>query len=913
LSENACSPHREQAALASRSITSGRAVAYQDLLLKVTPPRVPRNLVPRARLTTQADALRDAAILMVQAPAGFGKTSLLAQWRKEVQSMGVAVAWLSAQTRDDPHRLVQCVALAVRVASGRASFGQAAIEFDGDDPLEHVTVFMAELAQSALDVVLIVDEAEKLPAASRDTLLYLLRQAPSNLRTVIAARPEWRIDLDDLIAYGQCVVVDPALMRFDLDETLQLVQARAGARVDRSIAARLHALTEGWALGLQLALSVVLRSGDASAGVTGMALLGSEMQGQLVALLLANLATEDRDFLVRIAILDHLHPDLCRVVTDDADASDRLARLSLETPVFVSAEGGVWRRMHAVVRDALREHFGTLPAEQRQHAHARAAGWLADQGFLDAAARHALAAGQHQVAYDLAERSLYESLMQRGRQGAVLTWLEDMPADELDRRPRLLLAVAWTLASSERHAEAERYVQRILALPDVGDAVRRECALILSGAAVFADDMDRFIALHEPWADAAPVKDSLLARVYANRMGYRALLAGQPAQARLFLQQTPPEGRADGYAYIGRWSELITGLSYIWEGQVQQAAQVLKPALASIEVELGRRNRFSCMLAALLAATAWEGDRPAEAAALLADRLDILEHSGLPEALLLAYRTAARVALADGAEHRALELLGALDATAAARSLPRLRIASLLEQVRLHARAYRAQTCRDLCAQIDVLIQQEAGIDGAPARGPVWHRSVQALRDQALGYAAIAAKQWREALAPLARADEYAREVKLGRLHIELLGLRAFALARCGQDSEHLLREAFDLASTYGLRRVLTDAHPDLAAWMATLSDESTQQPVSLHAEAVPPRPAPVAVAQQGGVLTPKEREVLLLLARNLSNKEIGRAMDVGETTIKWHVKNLFFKLDAGTRKQVVQRARILGLIDSPA
>lgn len=899
--------------LASRSLSPGVAVAYQDLLLKVTPPRVPRNLVPRERLTTRADALRDASILLVQAPAGFGKTSLLAQWRKEIQSMGVAVAWVSSHKRDDPHRLVQSVALAVRVASGRSAFGQAAIEFDGHDPLEHVTVFMAELAQSALDVVLIVDEAEKLPAESRDTLLYLLRQAPANLRTVIAARPDWRIELDDLIAYGQCAVIDPALMRFDLDETLQLVQARAGARFDRSIAARLHALTEGWALGLQLALSIVLRGGDASAGVTGMALLGGSLQGQLVTLLLANLSEEDRDFLVRLSILDHLHPDLCRVVTADPDAADRLARLSLETPVFVSAEGGVWRRMHAVVRDALREHFGTLPADQRLQAHARAATWLADQGFLEAAARHALSAGQHQVAYDLAERSLYESLMQRGGQAAVLAWLEHMPADELDRRPRLLMAVAWTLASSERHAEAERYVQRILALPDVDDAVRRECALILSGAAVFADEVDRFISLHDSW-DASPLaKDPLLARVHANRMGYRALLEGQPAQARLFLQQTP-QGRAeDGHTYVGRWSELIAGLSYIWEGQVQQAAQVLKPALASMEAELGRRNRFSCMLAALLAVTAWEGGRPAEAAALLADRLDIIEHSGLPEALLLAYRTAARIALADGAEHRALELLGGLDATAAARGLPRLRVASLLEQVRLHARAYRAQTCRHLCVQIDALIQAESDAHGTPLHGPLWQRNVQSLRDQALGYCAIAAKEWREALAPLARADEYARDVKLGRLHIELLGLRAFALARCGQDAEPLVREAIDLSAAYGLQRVLTDAHPDLAAWMATLSEENRQQPVTLHIEPAPARPAPAASPQQGGVLTPKEREVLLLLARNLSNKEIGRAMDVGETTIKWHVKNLFFKLDAGTRKQVVQRARILGLIDSPA
>ena len=144
--------------------------------------------------------------------------------------------------------------------------------------------------------------------------------------------------------------------------------------------------------------------------------------------------------------------------------------------------------------------------------------------------------------------------------------------------------------------------------------------------------------------------------------------------------------------YTARWSEFIVGLSYIWEGQVLLAESLLRPALARAEADLGRRNRFSCMLAGLLATAAWECDRPRDAAALLADRLDVLEHSALPESLLLAYRTMARIAVAEGAEHRALELLGALDAAGRARNLPRLRIASLCEQVRLHAGRYRSVT-----------------------------------------------------------------------------------------------------------------------------------------------------------------------------------------------------------------------------
>lgn len=890
----------------------GSGEVDDDLLLKVSPPRVPRDLVSRARLLSTETAIRDLPAILVQAPAGFGKTSLLAQWRLDHLSHGAVVAWLSAQPQDDPQRLAQSLALAVRRGAGRSTFGHTLLEAVGPGGLEGITVWLAELAQSALDVVLIVDEAERLPTASREALAYLLRNAPPNLRVIVAARPDVHLDIDDLVAYGQCVVIGPGSLRFRLDETMQLVRSRLGARVDNDTAARLHEVTEGWPLGLQLALTLMARGVDARADVAGLDVLGAELHDHLVRLLLAHLDPGDSEFLVRIAILDHLHPALCSAVTEYPDAIERLARLSRETPVFAASERGDWLRMHTLARDVLRKLFSALAATQQSQAHARAAAWLAEHGLLEDAARHALAAGEHQTAYELAERSLYESIMRHGRQGAVLEWLAELPAAELDRRPRLLLAAAWTLGVSERHEEAERMVARILAQPGVDEGLRCECELILAGAAVFADDPDRFAALHDPWADAVPLHDPMLLQVHANRRAYRALLDGEPALARLREQQAPRGDFGRGVGYTQRWGEFIIGLSFIWEGQVQLADNLLRPAVASADAELGRRNRFSCSLAALLAAAAWESDRPHDAATVLADRLDILERSGLPESLLLAYRTLARIAAAEGAEHRALELLEALDAAGAARRLPRLCIASLVEQVRMHAGRYRAQSCRELCERIDAILREQAS-----PQGSLWRRSVDVLREVAQGYAAIAAKDWRRALEPLARADEIARVLKQGRLRIELLGLHAFALDQCGEVSQTRLTEAVDLADAYGLRRVFADAHPDLGNWVRRVAADGPQRPRLAPA---PGLSAPAAKGMDqpevarpttayGMVLTPKEREVMELLARNLSNKEIGRAMQVGETTVKWHVKNLFAKLDAGTRKQAVQRARILGLI----
>lgn len=873
-----------------------------DLLLKVTPPRVPRDALVRAALASNAKPLADAPVVLVQAPAGFGKTLLLAQWRREHLAQGAAVAWLSAQPQDESTRLVQALAMAVRVGAGRPTFGHALLQAGGAVDLEGVTSWLAEVAQSALNLVLVVDEAERLPQASREALSYLLHNAPPNLRCIVAARPDCELGLDDLVAYGQCLQVGTQQLRFTLDETIQLARNRFGDAIDRDAAARLHELAEGWPLGLQLALSVSASSGGRGE-LPRSPPKGAALRSQLLDYLLGTLAPADLDFLTRISVADPLHPALCEALVPGAEAGQHLARLQRDTPVFVAAEQSEWVRLHSLAGEALRERLGALPRKEQQALHARAADWLADNGLLEAAARHALDSGQQQKAYEMAERSLYETLMNQGRQSAVLDWLGKLPAEELDRRPRVLLAAAWSLALSERNEDAQQLVNRILAKPDVDDPLRCECALILGGAAVFADDPDRFAELHAPWAEAPPLREPLLLQIHANRTAYLTLLDGEPALARLRQQQAPRGLHGGGPPYVARWGDFIIALTFLWEGQVMLAEQLLRPALASAEADLGRRSTFASMLAALLAATLWERDQPEEAAALMANRLDVLERSALPESVLLGFRTIARIAVAGGNEARALELLGAMDAVGIARKLPRLRIASLVDQVRLHARRFRAETCRELVQRIEKLLAQ-----ADMPTGPLWQRSVAGMRLLAQGYAAIAAQDWRGAVQPLADAEAVALRARQGRVRIEAMALRAWVLDRCGEKSQPLLREALGLADACGLKRVFGDAHPALAEWMRTAAP--TPAPVAPTAQAQTPAARPAQPrATPSMVLTPKEREVLELLARNLSNKEIGLAMQVGEETVKWHMKNLFAKLDAGTRKQVVSRARILGLL----
>jgi LuxR family transcriptional regulator, maltose regulon positive regulatory protein len=897
--------------MTSASSTAGPASS--ELILKTTPPRAPRHQLVRSRLGLDDERFRQSPIVVVQAPPGFGKTALIAQWRREHLAAGAAVAWFLADDRDDPQRFLNGLVTAIRLGCGRPTFGRFLLDpaLGNSGDLEGITAWLAELAQSSLDIVLIVDEADRLNEASFAGLTYLLNNAPPNLRIIAAARSGLDGAVEDLLAYGRCVAVGPETLRFRLDEAIALVRERFGGKVDADTGARVHAITEGWPLGIQLALSAMERGVDPRAVIDAMAARSADRRDQLVQGLLAGLSGEDIDFLTRIATVDQIHPDLCRALTGSDQAPERLQRLIGDTPVFVAGDGSEWCRLHTLARETFRERLAGLPASEQIELRRRATRWLATQGLLEEAARHALAAGDRETAFDLAERCMYDAVI-RGQLGAALEWFELLPESELAQRPRLRLAAAWALALSERHEQAERLVSRILddanADAEADAPLRYECALIASGAAYYADDPDRCVALFEPWTGAPPQREPRILQMHANRLSVMAILRGDPAQAR-HHQLTVPRGRfGKAYDYAGLWGNFIVGLSYFCEGQMLLGEEVLRPAIESAEADLGRRHPLACMLGALLAAIVYERDRLDEAAALLANRLDVLQRAGTPDTALLGYRTAARIAAAQGSEHRALDLLEALYAIGVARSMPRLCVASLADQVRIHAGRFRPETCRLLGERIDTLAAEVA------RRGPLWERSVSILQVLAQANTAIAAQDWRAAIAALTRAAPLADGLRFGRLRIEVMALRAYVLDRNSDDGRPLLREAMNLAQTYGLARTFADAHPgvaDFAQRVAAVEPGDERAPAlarPIHLPVQRPGGAPRALPSMA--LTPKEREVLELLARKLSNKEIGQAMAVGEQTVKWHLKNLFGKLDAASRKHAVRRAQVLGLLE---
>jgi len=266
--------------------------------------------------------------------------------------------------------------------------------------------------------------------------------------------------------------------------------------------------------------------------------------------------------------------------------------------------------------------------------------------------------------------------------------------------------------------------------------------------------------------------------------------------------------------------------------------------------------------------------------------------------------TAARLAAARGKQGKAHDLLEHLRAIGDTRDLPRLCTTSLLETIRMFAFRYQEEACATRLERLSEIDQ---------ARSSSWGE-LQPIVDTQLGlaraYTAMAGHRWDLALPALEAIDPVVKQFRLVREILQVQLLLALARQHDGEDPMPRLRQTIGLAETLGLKRIAADTHPACVEQLA--ADAAAPTPADLQAAVQPgvtPTNTPAQVVDNA-LLTPKETEVLRLLAGNLTNKQIASAMGVGDQTIKWHMKNMFSKLQAGSRKHLIGRARMLGILE---
>ena len=881
-----------------------------ELVLKTTPPRTQRGAQLRDRLSIDTPELADKVAISVQGPAGFGKTMLLAQWRREFLSRGAVVAWLTLDARDDGSRLALGLSAAMALGSGRPSFTSASdgTSGHGRDELEGLTHWLAEVADLGGEAVMILDEADALPEATvRHCLTYLLHNAPANLRIIMSSRRRLSLNTADLVARGLYVRIAVDALRFHAQETVALLSNRFGSRIDADLCLRLHEITEGWPLGLQLAIAAIEKSADLQTAVEELSACTGDIQGYFVDRLITRLSAEQVDFITSLSLLEVIHPSLCDALTGSERAGEMLHELCASTPIFAEGVDSDWVRFHPLAREFLQSRFQVVPQTQRKVLHERAASWLEANAFFEEAARQYLLAGQAAQGYLMIEQCLYE-VMLRGQFSRVLEWVEELPADEVESRPRLCLAAAWALAMSERHVEAARLIACIEQDPAADDETRCEAAAIAAAAAYFADRPDESMALLAPWMDKLSSGSIKLQAIVANLVARITLFQGQPEKARRIFQRAPHYTWTPGLDGIRGYGEWVVGMTYLYEGRMPPAEAAFRKSLLRADQDIGRRSSVAVMLACGLATVLLERGEIQEATTVLANRLDVVERLASPDAIALGFLTAARLAVLQEQPHRSHDLLTALFALGEERGIARFCMVALGEQIRLHALRGRGDSCQALWKRLDALVP-----DVARRQHGLLGQELALSAGLSKAYVCLVQRDWQAMLSVLAVANELAERLQRGREIVQVKLLKALALKDSGGDGLPCLLEAISLAETYGLQRVLQDTHPDLATWAQKVHDKDARMTAQQASPTIAPsRQEPVATGvSPSRLLTPKEREVLQLLARNLTNKQIALALDVGDETVKWHLKNLYGKFHAGTRKHVVDRAYMLGILEA--
>ncbi|MEB2514082.1 LuxR C-terminal-related transcriptional regulator [Pseudomonas sp. YuFO20] len=879
-----------------------------ELVLKTTPPRSPKTAQVRERLSIGGPELSDKVAIAVHAPAGFGKTFLLTQWRREFLSRGAVVAWLTLDSHDDGPRFVQGLMAAMAIGSGRQSFAGSFERMPGRDELEGLTGWLAEVADLGSETILMLDEADALPEVTvRQSLAYLLHNAPANLRIIMASRSRLSLQVADLLARGLYVAIAADLLRFRTEETVTILSNRFGARIDPDLCVRLQEITEGWPLGLQLAIAAIEKSPNLGAAVEQLSACSGDIQRYFVDSLVVRLPVEQVDFLTCIALLEMVNPSLCIALTHNERAGETLLELCGSTPIFVESVNSEWVRIHPLAREFLLGRFSDLSLMQRQTFHERAAIWLEEHALFEEAARQYLLAGHTTQTYEMVEQCLYE-IMLRGQFSRVLEWVEKLPAQEVESRPRMCLAAAWSLAMSDRHVEAAKLIAHLQQDPTADAETHCEAAAIAGAAAYFADRPDEILAIIGPWVEAPRSVSIKLQAIIANQIARLMLFQGHPEKARRIVQRAPHYDWTPGLDAIRGFGEWVVGMSYLSEGRILRAISALRNSLLCAEQDIGRRSPVAVALATSLATALLEHDEIQEAATVLANRLDIVERLASPDAIEMGFLTAARLAVLQSQPHRGEDLLDALFALGEDRGIVRFCLVALGEQIRMHALQGRVDTCQALWRRLD-----ESVPDVAREQRGLLGPELGLVVGLAGAYVALVQRDWQTLLDALSNVNKTAESLRRGREIVQIKLLKALALRESGGDGLSCLLEAISLAEEYGLQRIVQDTHPELVKWSKMVTSETTRPAMqaSLHAgPVVRPEPPPSSVSPSR-LLTPKEREVLQLLARNLSNKQIAQALHVGEETVKWHLKNLFGKFQAGTRKHVVDRAYMLGILES--
>ena len=891
----------------------------------MAPPRPPLGCVNRDALLNRLAASSERRVTVVTAPAGFGKTTLLAEWCKALRAKQNVVAWLSLDDEDNNAQQFGAY-LVASFCHGPDDIGSQAQALLRDDPLtpvrEVLSVLLNEIAVCGRQVFLVLDDFDQVESrVIRSMVLRLLRYASDNLHVLLGVRSEPRLALGELRTQGQLLTVDATDLRFSTAEAETFFAQVGGVAIDNASVRLLNEATDGWVTGLQLA-SLGLRSGGSASKVAlSLAESQSGIDAYLEDTVLRRLAPSMLRFLLRTSILDRLSAGVCDAIMGKHAHSGEILDWLEQHNIFIRTldDERRWFGFHALILGVLRRRLARQSPDELQSLHERASKWFAKEQLWPEAVRHALAAGEWERAAAWVEDCAMAQVA-RGDMRTVLGWLAKLPEQLISERVRLRLAKAWALALSLRTGEASKAVEElrlVVARGRYGEAASGSVAdmtmvaemnAISAVIATLADNSPRALELGRQAADCRP-SAPWVRRFAETTQIFGLIYASQFDEAHRMLSRGMPDvtgARPLLYADIYRANH--RGLSALVQGRLPEAIQIFESVLVTAEAAVGRNSAAAVLPAGCLAALYYERNDIARTQQVVNDRVAIMMETSPAGSLVRYCSAAASLYGRQGDTRLALVMLEEARELASLRGWFRVRAGCDAVAIRLHLRKGRIEAAQQVA---DAL----RGALPGPLPSPMGS-FLEAWASYNVGCARLDIASGHAERAVQALEELRIRLATAGMRYLEACASVLLALAYESMDNRHeamaSLERSLLFAQNVGMVSSFIDEGEPLLnllqAWrqripvVGAIRREFVDQLFSAFTtSAIPSKTISKSARGPSKLLSAREIEVLSHISHGLSNKEAALAIGLAPETVEWHLKNIFEKLNVGSRIEAIQ------------
>lgn len=891
------------------------------LASKLNPPASLSSQILRSGILDRVSAFAGTRLLLVQASAGFGKTTAMIQCMAHFKDQGRATAWLTLDSADDDLvRFLDCFNAALDGITGVQREGGATAE---DHPVgERALAIAARMAGEPAPFALFLDDFECIQESTvTGWVREIVNRLPPHGLLVVGSRHRPDLGLGRLRAHGHLLEIGVDQLRFSKDETEHFLQRKLNVPLSSEDVDQIHARTEGWVTALWLA-SLALDGHDApSQFISHFSGTDRLVADYLAEEVLARQTPQVRDFLLRTSVLRHVCVGACRALLPDVESERLLAELEKGNLFLIPIKGDEQvYRYHSLFAGFLRARLAKeFPAEVLR-LHRAASEWYEHQGRSVPAIDHAIEGRDFPRALRLLSTRA-PRLLGEGRMLLLARMFDAVPFPLLGDYPALQVVYVWALCFSRGPHHAMDALSRSGLLQSKVPEWQAHVRAVRPSLLLMMDRFEEAYACGEEAlslrTNAPPFANAML----ANVMALIGLFMGRCEQARALLDGSRDALDAQASAFSGMYSESIGGLIDLQEGRQRQAAVRFRLA-----VEATRRpSSFShhangnAWAGVLHACSLYEANDLVQASRLLQCYVPLVKDVGLADPIILGDVVLARIAHAQGDMDRALRILTELEYSGHARRIPRVVANARLERGRLFMMQGQGSSAKmELDRAGDEVLWQRIKRFRLPA-SELEDIVLSRLRWQ-VGYG-----DSRAACASLGQEIDRAVAESRHRRALKLRVLLAMAHYRSGDagKAQVIMRDILHESCAEGYVRLIVDEGPMVAVLVglchAQMANARSHDPtlvayVSNLLEAFGDVADGTAVARHGQVplpepLTLKESRVLQLLSEGFSNRAIAGKLFVSDSTVRTHLRNVNSKLNAHSRTQAVAIARRIGIV----